>query len=282
MKSPIKNRLFWMLGVVLAIVLVPSLVTAGNQTEVVGGLKWTYSVENNTAYVKGVASEQGDRIEGTVAIPASFNGGAYVVTGVGYRAFANAEYLLEVVFPQTIGYIGEESFRGCKRLTTVKLPPSVQKIWPAAFRDCAGLRAVTLNEGLVTIDAYAFQGCASLRTIAFPSTVASIGSCAFVGTPLEAVELPDSLKELGREAFADCDSLETVSVGKRLAVLPYRAFYDCDNLRSVTIGEGCLDAVGEECFRGCKRLVEVKHSSPVQKVGRDAFKDSPLEKQIFR
>ena len=267
----------WLICAILSfsIALSPFSGSAANLQEVVGKLKWTYSVRDNTACILKVASVQGEDVEGVVDVPASFNGGVYVVTALGYRALSGLEYLSGVNIPQSVGTIGQECFRGCKRLAALKFPSMVQTIGSGAFYDCEGLRSVTLNEGLVSIGNNAFIGCTSLAAIVFPSTVRSIGVSAFSGTLLEAVELPDRVEEVGSSAFAECGSLETVTIGKGLKALPYRMFAYCDNLRSVTVKDGKLDSVNEECFRGCKRLAEV-NISPTVKIHKSAFQDCPM------
>ena len=265
---------------VLAIALSSFSAAGAKKTETVGALKWTYSIGGESVCIVGVAPVQDGRVEGVVEVPASFNGGAHVVTALGYQAFDGKEYLQEVKLPPSVDKIGQECFRGCKRLATLKLPSMVQTINASAFRDCAGLRSITLNEGLVTIGEYAFRGCDSLTAIAFPSTLKSIKRDAFGGTPLEAVELPDSLKELGPEAFSECGSLATVSIGKGLAVLPYQAFAGCGNLRSVTVKDGRLEAIKQECFRDCKRLVEVKIPASVRKIEKSALNGCPIKSPL--
>ena len=255
----------------MAIALSPLSLVAAKPVEVVDNLKWTYSIFGTSARIENVAAVDGSRIEGVIQVPASFGGGATVVTALGYRAFARQEFLQGVRLPPSLDKIGPECFRGCKRLVSLELPPQVQTIGALAFSDCSGLRSIKLNEGLVTIERSAFRGCSSLKTIDFPTTLVSIGHEAFCDTRLESVELPDSVKSLGSEAFARCDRLETVTIGKGIAELPIRAFFQCENLRSVTFKDGFLDVIKPECFRRCKRLVSLELPSRVQTIGALAF-----------
>ena len=121
----------------LSCVSAPFLCFADTMVEVVGGLKWTYSIRENAARVVGVSLEQGGSVEGKVDIPQSFKAGRYVVTELGNGAFADLEHLSDIKIPSTVREIGQSCFKGCKRLVEVDIPPSV-RVDKSAFQDCPG------------------------------------------------------------------------------------------------------------------------------------------------
>ena len=242
------------------------------ESEVIGDLVWFYEVDGGAATITGVErTTEGDRVEGVVNVPDEL--GQLPVTAIGFRAFYYHEFITEVVMPNGITTIGDSAFAGCKRLTTLAMPSTVGVIDVYAFEDCSTLSDLTLNEGLTEIRDEAFKGCAALASLKLPSTVQTLGDGLFSELPLTAMELPDSVIEVGSHIFDGCGKLESVVVGRRVPELTFRMFRNCEVLTSVTLKEGYLDLVGESAFAGCKRLVTLSLPSTVRTIGAYAFKD---------
>ena len=70
-----------------------------------------------------------------------------------------------------------------------------------------------------------FRDCTKLRAIKLPSTVTEIQSRAFSGSGLQEIDIPNSVSRLGGDAFAYCNSLATVTVGRRVSSLGQGVFY---------------------------------------------------------
>ena len=253
-----------------AVALTPFGAWAGAQ--IIGELKWSYNVEGSEATITGVErTTVGDRVEGTVTVPNML--GTFPVTVIGFRAFADQEFIKEVVLPVGITTIDGYSFIGCKRLTTLALPSTVRTIGVWAFNDCSTLEHLTLNEGLTEIESCAFGGCAALKELKLPSTVQILGESLFRELPLLEMEIPDSVTEIGVSLFDGCDKLERVVVGKRVPKLTFRMFAGCESLTSVTLKEGYLDSLDGYCFIGCKRLTTLALPSTVRTIDAWAFED---------
>ena len=60
---------------------------------------------------------------------------------------------------------------------------------------------------------------------------------------------------IGREAFANCASLPSVTLGAATTI-DYEAFHRCDSLTSVTLGTSVTN-IGDYAFRDCARLTRV-------------------------
>ncbi|MBP3401657.1 MAG: leucine-rich repeat protein [Clostridia bacterium] len=130
-----------------------------------------------------------------------------------------------------------------------------------AFYGAAELEKVSIGSG-AKIGDFAFYNCASLKEIALEKVI-SIGESAFSGdihykyqnkscstvdiTPegeyhytyhapdLVSVDL-SSLESIGKNAFAACKELTTVTLGKNLTEIAEGAFQSCDNLSKVNLG----------------------------------------------
>lgn len=81
---------------------------------------------------------------------------------------------------------------------------------------------------------------------------------------LKAVELPDTLREIGALAFAD-SGLEELDAPNSLRVIAEKAFYLCRNLRTVELNEGLVE-IGERAFAATS-LVRLDLPAQVEKLG---------------
>lgn len=73
---------------------------------------------------------------------------------------------------------------------------------------------------------------------------------------LKEVVLPDSLTEIGRNAFRQCDCLESVDIPSGVASIGDGAFSHCSSITSVTIPDS-VTSIGDSAFRFCKYLTSI-------------------------
>ena len=122
-----------------------------------------------------------------------------------------------------------------------------------------------------------FYGCTALKEFTLPEGISTIGDGAFYKSGLEAIEIPDSVKEIGSEydyhgVFVGCQNLKTVTIGNGTKVIGVMAFSECTNLTAVTIGNG-TEYIGNYAFSDCTNLTTVTIGSGIQSIGKCAFKD---------
>ena len=102
-------------------------------------------------------------------------------------------------------------------------------------------------------------------------------------TTLEEVYLPDSLLEIGKEAFKGCVALETVEVGRAasLVTIGDAAFSGCELLGEFAVPASTV-TIGVQAFSGCK-LLEATFSAygKLETVGMYAFQGSATEELYF-
>ncbi len=70
-----------------------------------------------------------------------------------------------------------------------------------------------------------FYECANLQSMVLPAKVTAIQANAFARTGLKAIDIPNTVTSLGGDAFAYCNSLETVVIGKKVNQLGQGVFY---------------------------------------------------------
>lgn len=96
-------------------------------------------------------------------------------------------------------------------LTAITLPETVTEI--AGFKDFTALKGIDLTY-IKSIAGSAFEGATGLESIDLKS-VENIGSKAFYGcnnAKLKALTIPESVKTIGENAFAQMTALETVTI----------------------------------------------------------------------
>ncbi|MBO7119736.1 MAG: leucine-rich repeat protein [Bacteroidaceae bacterium] len=70
-----------------------------------------------------------------------------------------------------------------------------------------------------------FYECSNLQQMLLPTTVTSILKNAFARTRLSTIDIPSSVRTIGEDAFAYCNSLSTVVIGQRVNQLSKGSFY---------------------------------------------------------
>ena len=109
--------------------------------------------------------------------------------------------------------------------------------------DLADVRIVSggeaYNESYTTtndvLGDYMFADCSKLTSITLPTTIVDIGRYAFSKTGITKVEIPDGVTHLGHASFADCGSLKTVVIGRRVSILNQAVFYNSSSITTVSV-----------------------------------------------
>ncbi len=184
--------------------------------------------------------------------------------------------ITSVTIPSTVTSIGDSAFYSCRNLQSVTFEggSQLQNI-EAAFSGCDRLESMTLpfvgenadgsgathfgyifgandykeNQlsvptsltqlvimGGASISDYAFYACGQLISITIPSTVASVG----------------------KRAFEDCGSLQTVMFDgdSQLKSIENHAFQSCSRLESIIIPNSVI-SIGKYAFNGCEGLEDI-------------------------
>ena len=100
--------------------------------------------------------------------------------------------------------------------------------------------------------------------------VIRIEHSAFERTAITNVFIPNSVKTIGRSAFAECVDLKSVRLPEQLTKIEPSTFGNCANLTSIDIPEG-VTSIGENAFAGCIQLKEITIPSSVTHFGEGVF-----------
>ena len=136
---------------------------------------------------------------------------------------------------------------------------------------------------VTTVGQYAFANISNLTSVVFPSGVAGIGGFAFyLSTNLTNVGIPSTVTNIGTNVFADCYSLQAISVDP--ANLFYSsvggALFDYSQITLLQFPEArsgsftipnTVTSVGNYAFAFCQGLTGVTIPSSVTNLGNFAF-----------
>ena len=77
---------------------------------------------------------------------------------------------------------------------------------------------------------------------------------------IRAVVIPPSVKEIGKQAFANCKNLRyAFCLSNSIETIDDEAFYNCENLNEFTVSWACK-IIGKRAFANCKSLISIKVS----------------------
>ena len=220
--------------------------------------------------------------------------------------FENCTALKTANIPQSVTQIGNRAFYKCSALEEIVIPTGVTQIGNSAFYQCTSLARVGFegNSQLEFIYASAFYECSKLQDFEMPGNVKSIYYEAFRDTALKELVLPNTLTELGGNAFystylnsvvfepgcqltlipGGCFSytnLKSIVIPASVQTISSHAFNYAFLLQSVEFEEGSqLTTIGYEAFRHTK-LVEINLPSTLTEIEAYAFYGTDLEKVTF-
>jgi hypothetical protein len=196
-------------------------------------------------------------LAGSLTIPAG-------VTSIGYNAFRSCLNLASIKIPASVTSIGSSAFYGCTELTSIDIPVGVTDIGYNAFYGCTGLTSIDIPESVTTIGDGPFASCSNLKTITVDSenqdfmvdaygALLDMAQTRLIQLPaaggLTGYTIPESVTDIGNEAFFECAGLTAVDIPVGVIRIGYRAFYGCAGLTAIDIPNGVWD-IGYQAFGG--------------------------------
>ena len=176
----------------------------------------------------------------------------------------------EVSLPSTVTEIGDCAFAYCESLEKINLSESVETIGYSAFESCKSLSDVTFPKNLKAICDAAFYSC-SLDAVSLPYGTEYVGSYSFgnlfpsdESEKLKKIELADTIKFIGNEAFA-CSGVTEIATPQSLEYLG-SAFWNCRSLKTVTLNDG-LKEIGAAFFD--TSIEKLRIPSSIEKIGSE-------------
>lgn len=164
--------------------------------------------------------------------------------------------------------IGAEAFNCSSSVVTLVFPTAEEYLKEDANFD--------MSTHTFVIESYALRDCVALQSLSLPAYVTEIGKGAFYNcTSLQSVTFAEGSKLalIGESAFMGCTALTEIELPASVQTIERAAFFGCEALASVVINEGTVE-IGAQAFQKCLVLAEVKLPTTLQTVGIYAFHGS--------
>lgn len=222
--------------------------------------------------------------------------GGYIVTGIG-TCKDSLVVIPEMYANEPIIGIGENAFKNYDQLSTIYFSSNIKTIGSSAFSNCDNLQSVKYKGAIRDWCNITFDGSYStpmreaesfyilnnnewehITTIEVPNSIQTISNYQFLGFDnVTEIELPDTVSFVGKNIFADCIKLNTITIPflGESTNKPDRLSYNFgdedaipDTLKRVTITAGT--SIPDSAFSG-SNLSGITITSSIKNYGKQAF-----------
>ncbi len=178
---------------------------------------------------------------------------------VAKNIYINGQLTTEIVIPDVITAIKDYAFDGATSITSVTIPDSVKSIGQKAFNECTGISTLTIGKGVESIGPSAFYYCKGLTKInwnaksvadftstdfmkagvntsgvdvVFGESVEKIPAYLFYMSSagykpnIKSVVIEEGVEKIGSNAFAECETLCSVTIADSVRSIGAAAFYN--------------------------------------------------------
>ena len=220
-----------------------------------------------------------------VPIYVSYGGYTYYVRCIGSDAF-RGETLSKCILPYTIRTISDFAFSGQPVLHTLQFSQNglIDSIGKQAFKGSAleSFYIPAAPKGQMCLGEGTFENCSVLKSIGFGSNVRNLPKEMFLNcTSLDTVVLPGTVWSIGERIFAGCSSLKQITIGSAIGTLPKEAFANCTSLESFEM-PNTVSYVAHGLFQGCTSLRSVTWSNQITSIPEWTFENcTALDSVVF-
>ena len=147
--------------------------------------------------------------------------------------------------------------------------PGIENVESGDIPANVTLNKVIFPEGVVSLGVDLFKNNHSVKAVQLPNTLQEIGSGAFAKTDLGEIYIPDSVKIIGDEAFLGCESLARVRLSENITQIFNFTFCSCQSLWQINIPKN-VRIIYDNAF-SYTGLVDVVIPEGVNKIKKNVF-----------
>ena len=206
-----------------------------------------------------------------------------VVTSIGDYAFANCGLvdMTVMTMPESIEYLGINALKGADTIEEITVPfvGTVEDAESCSFANLFGGKARNVRKVVVLKGKYLGVGAFfneggqlydNLEEVVLPETLIEIGAQAFSSSQLiKTINIPDNVQIIGIDAFA-YTYLEMVHLPKTLKKIEKGAFWGSYSLKNITLPDS-LEEIGQDVFNQSEVLEKITVPKNVKYIGDAAF-----------
>ncbi len=218
-----------------------------------------------------------------VIIPDAIDG--VQVTALGHR-FIGPSFTETIVLPDSISSIDPEAFDFYEEPTLVSIEvsdshPLYSSVDGVLYSkdgtvlvnhpDGKTSESFAIPEGVTTIGEYAFAGDRNLKAVDIPDSVTEIGARAFnQAMALESIVIPEGITTISFFAFEACTHVTSISLPSTLTTIEDGAFGLNIKLTELVLPES-VTTLGESAFEECYTLKSINLPAAITSIGKYAF-----------
>lgn len=194
---------------------------------------------------------------GAVTIPSTISG--LPVTTIATSAFPQPG-VTNIIIPSSVTNIQDSAFSGCSTLLAINVDGNNSYY-------CSGA-GVLFDKGQTTLIQYPL---ARGGNYAIPNSVTNVGKNAFANCiTLSSVTMPNSVSVIGDSAFFGCTALPGITIPDSVTDIGRIAFKYCSGLTNVTMGSRVAN-IEVATFAYCAGLASMTIPNSVRSIGDEAF-----------
>lgn len=132
-----------------------------------------------------------------------------------------------------------------------------------------------INDGveIISSDFVDYNEKNKVKKVIMPNSVKELGANAFYGfLELEEIKLSESLKHIGNSAFLYCGNLKSINFPDGLKSIGEYVFTDCIKLKEIIVPDS-VEYIGKSAFTLCRGLEHVELSNNIKIIEDGCFCD---------
>lgn len=220
------------------------LVLTGLEEGLFDGSPWSVKqYKENGLCILGKTVVDGKLCEGDVVIPEG-------IESIADYAFREGK-LRSISLPSTLRIIGLRTFFECGALEEVYAPDDIalEALGQEAFFAIPWFQRFVAESRPIVLGSMLIKGMGASGDIVIPDGVKRIARDAFDSHMITSVAFPDSLEEIGLNAFGHCTELAHITLANNIRYIGDGAFAGCTVLQDISCPEDyCPDYIGWNSF----------------------------------